>query len=173
MCPSSLATVDNCTNIRECEVYLAPLLYNVRSSHTANTNNAIQAVATWPFCLLDIYLVVVWILFGWGVVFTQPVYCKIQLTFGKLSSFFLEVFICGGYNGEVILGDLWKLNLLTFQWTKLLAIMPEPAYFHCAAVTPVCQFLFFTDYLMCHITICSKSHFVVTCIFMSLFVFIF
>lgn len=48
-----------------------------------------------------------------------------------------EVFICGGYNGELILSDLWKINLQTFQWTKLPAVMPEPAYFHCAAVTPV------------------------------------
>ncbi|CAK6972563.1 kelch domain-containing protein 10-like [Scomber scombrus] len=47
-----------------------------------------------------------------------------------------EVFVCGGYNGEIILPDLWKINLQTFQWTKLPAIMPEPAYFHCAAVTP-------------------------------------
>lgn len=50
---------------------------------------------------------------------------------------FADVFICGGYNGEVILADLWKLNLQTFQWSKLPAVMPEPAYFHCAAVTPV------------------------------------
>lgn len=49
-----------------------------------------------------------------------------------------EVYICGGYNGEVILSDLWKLNLQTFQWSRLPAVMPEPAYFHCAAVTPVC-----------------------------------
>lgn len=48
-----------------------------------------------------------------------------------------DVFICGGYNGEVILADLWKINLQTFQWSKLPAEMPEPAYFHCAAVTPV------------------------------------
>ncbi|XP_072418968.1 kelch domain-containing protein 10 isoform X4 [Chiloscyllium punctatum] len=47
-----------------------------------------------------------------------------------------DVYVCGGYNGEVILGDLWKLNLQTFQWTRLPAEMPEPAYFHCAAVTP-------------------------------------
>lgn len=39
----------------------------------------------------------------------------------------------------MILSDLWKLNLETFQWTKLPAEMPEPAYFHCAAVTPVRQ----------------------------------
>ncbi|KAM9502711.1 kelch domain-containing protein 10-like isoform 1-T1 [Salvelinus alpinus] len=48
-----------------------------------------------------------------------------------------EVFLCGGYNGELILADLWKINLQTFQWTKLPTVMPEPAYFHCAAVTPV------------------------------------
>ncbi|XP_048409784.1 kelch domain-containing protein 10 isoform X4 [Stegostoma tigrinum] len=47
-----------------------------------------------------------------------------------------DVYVCGGYNGEIILGDLWKLNLQTLQWTKLPAEMPEPAYFHCAAVTP-------------------------------------
>ncbi|KAK5614491.1 Kelch domain-containing protein 10 [Crenichthys baileyi] len=47
-----------------------------------------------------------------------------------------DVFICGGYNGDLILSDLWKINLQTFQWTKLPAVMPEPAYFHCAAVTP-------------------------------------
>ncbi|KAA8590251.1 hypothetical protein FQN60_014185, partial [Etheostoma spectabile] len=46
------------------------------------------------------------------------------------------VFICGGYNGELILSDLWKINLQTFQWTKMPAAMPEPAYFHSAAVTP-------------------------------------
>uniref|UniRef100_H2UW54 Kelch domain-containing protein 10 n=1 Tax=Takifugu rubripes TaxID=31033 RepID=H2UW54_TAKRU len=55
----------------------------------------------------------------------------------SLPSLVVDVFICGGYNGELILADLWKINLLTFQWSKLPAVMPEPAYFHCAAVTPV------------------------------------
>ncbi|KTF94556.1 hypothetical protein cypCar_00000392 [Cyprinus carpio] len=56
--------------------------------------------------------------------------------------FVADVFICGGYNGEVILDDLWKINLLTFQWNKLPAVMPEPAYFHCAAVTPAgCMYI--------------------------------
>ncbi|MEE6481777.1 hypothetical protein FKM82_012974 [Ascaphus truei] len=62
-----------------------------------------------------------------------------------MASLFLplsDVFICGGYDGEVILGDLWKLSLQTFQWTKLPAFMPEPAYFHCAAVTPAgCMYI--------------------------------
>ncbi|XP_031674408.1 kelch domain-containing protein 10-like [Oncorhynchus kisutch] len=53
-----------------------------------------------------------------------------------------RVFLCGGYNGEVIVADLWKINLQTFQWTKLPAVMPEPAYFHCAAVTPAgCMYI--------------------------------
>uniref|UniRef100_A0A8D3C181 Kelch domain-containing protein 10 n=1 Tax=Scophthalmus maximus TaxID=52904 RepID=A0A8D3C181_SCOMX len=53
-----------------------------------------------------------------------------------------DVFICGGYNGELILADLWKINLQTFQWSKLPAVMPEPAYFHCAAVTPAgCMYI--------------------------------
>lgn len=60
-----------------------------------------------------------------------------------LSPFSTDVFICGGYNGEVILGDIWKLNLQTFQWVKLPATMPEPVYFHCAAVTPV-------SFVLCH-----------------------
>eukprot|EP00069_Balaena_mysticetus_P006036 bmy_18386T0 len=47
-----------------------------------------------------------------------------------------DVFICGGYNGEVILGDVWKLDLQTSQWVKLTATMPEPVHFHGAAVTP-------------------------------------
>ena len=45
-------------------------------------------------------------------------------------------YICGGYNGEVILGDLWRINLEDLQWVKL-AMMPEPVYFHSAAVTTV------------------------------------
>ncbi|XP_077354819.1 kelch domain-containing protein 10 isoform X1 [Festucalex cinctus] len=53
-----------------------------------------------------------------------------------------DVFICGGYNGEFILADLWKINLHTFQWSRLPAVMPEPAYFHCAAVTPTgCMYI--------------------------------
>lgn len=53
-----------------------------------------------------------------------------------------DVFICGGYNGELILADLWKINLQTFQWSKLPTVMPEPAYFHCAAVTPAgCMYI--------------------------------
>jgi len=44
-------------------------------------------------------------------------------------------YVCGGYNGHVIFGDLWMINLLTLQWTRLPAILPEPVYFHSAGVT--------------------------------------
>ncbi|XP_066285163.1 kelch domain-containing protein 10-like [Branchiostoma lanceolatum] len=46
------------------------------------------------------------------------------------------VYICGGYNGWQIFDDIWKLALDTMQWTKLPSTMPEPAYFHAAAITP-------------------------------------
>ncbi|CAK8689337.1 kelch domain-containing protein 10-like [Clavelina lepadiformis] len=45
-----------------------------------------------------------------------------------------KAFICGGYDGRKILEDLWQFELDSLQWTKL-AIMPEPVYFHSAAVT--------------------------------------
>lgn len=89
--------------------------------------------------------------FCWGMahlsanhMFSQKTCCScssLPLCAIGLSPVLADVFICGGYNGEVILGDIWKLNLQTFQWVKLPAIMPEPVYFHCAAVTPVSLFL--------------------------------
>jgi len=44
-------------------------------------------------------------------------------------------YICGGYNGQRIFGDLWKIDLLSLQWTRLPADLPEPVYFHSAGVT--------------------------------------
>uniref|UniRef100_A0A3B4BH81 Kelch domain-containing protein 10 n=1 Tax=Periophthalmus magnuspinnatus TaxID=409849 RepID=A0A3B4BH81_9GOBI len=68
-------------------------------------------------------------------------YCLVSYC-SPMSQLCSEVFICGGYNGEMILSDLWKINLQTFEWTKLPALMPEPAYFHCAAVTPAgCMYI--------------------------------
>lgn len=45
------------------------------------------------------------------------------------------VYVCGGYNGHTIFGDLWMIDLLTMQWTRLPAVLPEPVYFHSAGVT--------------------------------------
>ena len=51
--------------------------------------------------------------------------------------FVVDVYICGGYNGDKINDDLWKLNLSTMRWQRLPATMPEPAYFHSVALTEV------------------------------------
>jgi len=44
-------------------------------------------------------------------------------------------YICGGYNGLRIFGDLWMIDLSDLQWTRLPAVLPEPVYFHSAGVT--------------------------------------
>ena len=44
-------------------------------------------------------------------------------------------YICGGYNGQTIFGDLWMIDMTSMQWTRLQAVLPEPAYFHSAGVT--------------------------------------
>lgn len=49
----------------------------------------------------------------------------------------IEVFIVGGYNGDDIFDDLWKINLKTFQWTFYeRCALPRPTYFHAAAASP-------------------------------------
>nr|CAD7267602.1 unnamed protein product [Timema shepardi]CAD7418290.1 unnamed protein product [Timema poppensis] len=47
------------------------------------------------------------------------------------------VFICGGYNGRKVFNDVWRLHLPTGQWTLMKRCrLPEPVFFHSAAVTP-------------------------------------
>ena len=50
-------------------------------------------------------------------------------------------YICGGYDGHTIFGDLWRLDLSMMQWTRLPAVLPEPVYFHSAGVTDAGQFI--------------------------------
>ena len=50
---------------------------------------------------------------------------------------FLVAYIYGGYNGNDIFGDLWRLDLDTLAWKKLPNDMTEPAYFHGTTITPV------------------------------------
>ncbi|EDO31221.1 predicted protein [Nematostella vectensis] len=53
------------------------------------------------------------------------------------------VYICGGYDGQTIYNDVWSLDLVRFQWTKLPKILPYPVYFHSAAITPGgCMYIF-------------------------------
>lgn len=48
-----------------------------------------------------------------------------------------EVFIVGGYNGQDVFNDLWKLSLSTHQWTLIPNCqLPQPTYFHSAAASP-------------------------------------
>ncbi|XP_033643131.1 kelch domain-containing protein 10-like [Asterias rubens] len=54
-----------------------------------------------------------------------------------------EVYICGGHNHRKVFGDVWKLELPSLQWSKIPALMPVPAYFHTAAITPSkCMYIF-------------------------------
>lgn len=47
------------------------------------------------------------------------------------------VVISGGYNGGQMFDDVWKLDLVSKQWTCLrLSLMPVPLYFHSTAITP-------------------------------------
>lgn len=48
-----------------------------------------------------------------------------------------QIFITGGYNGLDVFDDLWKLELTTFQWTRIdICRLPRPTYFHSTAATP-------------------------------------
>lgn len=48
-----------------------------------------------------------------------------------------QVFVTGGYDGEDVFDDLWKLELPTFQWTRIdTCRLPRPTYFHSTAATP-------------------------------------
>ncbi|XP_032680458.1 kelch domain-containing protein 10 homolog [Odontomachus brunneus] len=47
------------------------------------------------------------------------------------------VVISGGYDGDRVFSDVWRLDLSTLQWTCLRkCILPCPVYFHSAALTP-------------------------------------
>lgn len=54
-----------------------------------------------------------------------------------------DAYIAGGYDGEKIFGDIWRLCLVTLRWRKLPVMLPEPVYFHSADVTPAgCMYIF-------------------------------
>ncbi|KAK3103056.1 hypothetical protein FSP39_016129, partial [Pinctada imbricata] len=52
-------------------------------------------------------------------------------------------YICGGFDTEIIMNDVWKLSLSTFQWTKIPSQLQVPVYFHSADVTKEgCMYIF-------------------------------
>ncbi|XP_072038138.1 kelch domain-containing protein 10-like [Amphiura filiformis] len=54
-----------------------------------------------------------------------------------------DVYICGGHNNVKIYDDVWKLSLSELRWTRLTAVMPQPAFFHSAAVTSTkCMYIY-------------------------------
>ena len=46
------------------------------------------------------------------------------------------VYIFGGYDGENIFGDLWRLDLNSLEWKQLPKEMAEAVYFHGTTITP-------------------------------------
>lgn len=49
----------------------------------------------------------------------------------------MHVYITGGYDGEIVFDDLWRLEIATMQWTFIeKCVLPKPIYFHSAAVCP-------------------------------------
>lgn len=49
----------------------------------------------------------------------------------------IHIFITGGFDGENVFNDLWRLELSTMQWTFFeTCSIPKPIYFHSAAVSP-------------------------------------
>ena len=60
--------------------------------------------------------------------------CDTNLCFNII---IIDAYIAGGYDGEKIFGDIWRLCLVSKRWSKLSVVLPEPVYFHSADVTPV------------------------------------
>jgi len=46
-----------------------------------------------------------------------------------------HVWVFGGYDGEDVFGDAWRLDLSTLQWARMKMELPLPVYFHAMTVT--------------------------------------
>lgn len=78
----------------------------------------------------------------------------------------IQVFISGGYDGERVFDDLWKLDLTSYQWTLINTFnLPHPTYFHSTAVTPEGKmYIFGGIYLESEIVRNNKIHATWLCI---------
>ncbi|CAG9865367.1 unnamed protein product [Phyllotreta striolata] len=67
--------------------------------------------------------------------YPEPRRCHGAVQITSTSS--VQLFITGGHDGEDIFNDLWRLDLVTYQWTYFsLCKLPQPTYFHATAATP-------------------------------------
>ncbi|KMQ97665.1 kelch domain-containing protein 10-like protein [Lasius niger] len=67
----------------------------------------------------------------------EPRRCHGSVQYTDERSGVTSVFISGGYNGDWVFSDVWRLDLSTLQWTCLReCILPYPVYFHSAALIP-------------------------------------
>jgi len=46
-----------------------------------------------------------------------------------------HAFVVGGYDGDDVFGDAWRLDLVTLQWRRLRIELPLPVYFHAVTVS--------------------------------------
>jgi len=54
-----------------------------------------------------------------------------------------KAWVIGGYDGEDVYGDTWRLDLDQMQWYRLRILLPLPVYFHAVSVTSEGQLVMF------------------------------
>jgi N-acetylneuraminic acid mutarotase len=54
-----------------------------------------------------------------------------------------DIYIVGGTDGIYICNDMWRLDLISMQWTKLEVEIPLPVYFHGTSISPAGQLVIF------------------------------
>ncbi|XP_050451629.1 kelch domain-containing protein 10 homolog isoform X2 [Cataglyphis hispanica] len=75
-----------------------------------------------------------------------PRRCHGSVQYTDEKSGITSVVISGGYNGDRVFSDVWRLDLSTLQWTCLReCILPCPVYFHSAALIPEGRMYIFGD----------------------------
>lgn len=73
---------------------------------------------------------------------TRPdILCSQAFPMGRLCHSCVQVgsavYVIGGYTGQLVLRDIWKLDLNSFTWTKMKNFLLENAtYFHSSSLTP-------------------------------------
>ena len=72
-----------------------------------------------------------------GNAIPSPRRCHGSIQFTDENTGVTTVVICGGYDGNEVFNDIWRLDLNVLQWTRLKQCkLPRPIYFHSTALTP-------------------------------------